>query len=91
MAAGWRLRAYLEAVTAPRLPQGFKSEMLRAGAPADAVDFLQGHVPRGGRGRYIDMERAFDWDQVLGLIPVMGAGGVVPLDSRQRCSGSLTR
>jgi integrase len=53
--------------------KGFKSEMLRAGAPADAVDFLQGHVPRGGRGRYIDMERAFDWDQVLGLIPAVGS------------------
>ena len=49
--------------------KGFKSEMLRAGAPAEAVDFLQGHVPRGGRGRYIDMERAFDWDEVLGLVP----------------------
>ncbi len=26
-----------------------------------------------------DMERAFNWVEVLGLIPVMGAGGVVAL------------
>jgi len=58
--------------------KGFKSEMLRAGAPADAVDFLQGHVTRGGRGRYIDMERAFDWDEVLGLVPSM-CNQVTPL------------
>ncbi len=60
--------------------KGFKSQMLLAGAAADAVDFLQGHVPRGGRGRCIDMERAFDWDQVLGLIPAMAPSR--PLDVR---------
>jgi len=59
--------------------KGFKSEMLHAGAPADAVDFLQGHVTRGGRGRYIDMERAFDWDEVLDLVPILKADYVVQM------------
>lgn len=49
--------------------RGFKTEMLAAGATADAVDVLQGHVIRGGRGRYIDVERAFDWNEILALIP----------------------
>lgn len=30
-----------------------------------------------GRGRYIDMERAFDWDEVLGMIPAVGGVDVV--------------
>ncbi len=67
--------------------KGFKSEMLRAGAPADAVDFLQGHVTRGGRGRYIDMERAFDWREVLGMIPAMGPGALT-LGRTDRAAGT---
>jgi len=32
--------------------KGLKSGLLRAGAPPDAVDYLQGHVIAGSRGRY---------------------------------------
>lgn len=60
--------------------RGFKSEMMRAGAPPDAVDYLQGHIPKGGRGRYIDMHRAFDWGEVVGMIPSTTRTNAIPMN-----------
>ena len=42
---------------------------LRAGAPPDAVDHLQGHVISGSRGRYIDPMVAYDLVEVVGRVP----------------------
>ncbi len=50
--------------------KGFKSGLLRAGAPPDAVDHLQGHVISGSRGRYIDPFVAYDLVEVVGRVPV---------------------
>jgi integrase len=49
--------------------KGFKSGLLRAGAPPDAVDHLQGHVISGSRGRYIDPMVAYDLVEVVGRVP----------------------
>jgi integrase len=49
--------------------KGFKSGLLRAGAPPDAVDHLQGHVIGGSRGRYIDPMIAYDLVDVVGRVP----------------------
>jgi integrase len=49
--------------------RGFKSGLLRAGAPPDAVDHLQGHVIGGRRGRYIDPMIAYDFVEVVGRVP----------------------
>jgi len=49
--------------------KGFKSGLLRAGAPPDAVDHLQGHVISGSRGRYIDPFVAYDLMEVVGRVP----------------------
>ena len=49
--------------------KGFKSGLLRAGAPPDAVDHLQGHVISGSRGRYIDANVAYDLVAVVGRVP----------------------
>jgi len=49
--------------------RGFKSNMLRVGAPTDAVDYLQGHVIAGARGRYIDPLVAFDLEATVALVP----------------------
>ncbi|MEN0061037.1 MAG: hypothetical protein AAGA48_02750, partial [Myxococcota bacterium] len=43
--------------------------LLRAGAPPDAVDHLQGHVIAGSRGRYIDANVAYDLVEVVGRVP----------------------
>ena len=48
--------------------KGFKSGLLRAGAPPDAVDHLQGHVISGSRGRYIDPMVAYDLVEVVGRV-----------------------
>jgi integrase len=49
--------------------KGFKSGLLRAGAPPDAVDHLQGHVIGGSRGRYVDPMIAYDLVDVVGRVP----------------------
>ncbi len=49
--------------------KGFKSGLLRAGAPPDAVDHLQGHVISGSRGRYIGPFVAYDLVEVVGRVP----------------------
>ena len=51
------------------LRKGFKSGMLRAEAPPDAVDHLQGHVISGSRGRYIDPMVAYDLGSVVMRVP----------------------
>ena len=61
---------------------GFKSALLGAGAQADAVDFLQGHIDEGARSRYID-----GWQlplvAVVRMIPKIGeaTGNVVDLSA----------
>jgi len=63
----------------------FKSNLLAAGATADAVDYLQGHSLRSGggsRGRYIDGSMLGLRDTV-GRIPRVAAPNVVQLP-RQR-------
>ncbi len=55
--------------------KGFKSGLLRAGAPPDAVDHLQGHVIGGSRGRYIDPMIAYDLVEVVGRVPVVRPAG----------------
>ena len=72
-AACWEAARVSEAVwrRAPHhaFRRGFKSNMLRAGAATDAVDYLQGHVIGGARGRYIDPLVAFDLEAAVALIP----------------------
>ncbi len=52
MPGGWGAGAGVGRGAASRLSEGVQSGLLRAGAPPDAVDYLQGHVIAGSRGRY---------------------------------------
>ena len=54
------------------------ASLLRAGAPPDAVDHLQGHMISGSRGRYIDPFVAYDLVEVVGRVP-----------GRTRCHGDV--
>ena len=53
-------------------------KLLRAGAPADAIDYLQGHVIGGALGSYIVPLVAFDLGETVGLVPQIGDGNRRP-------------
>jgi hypothetical protein len=79
MAACWCAGAGAAGRPASSVPEGFKSGLLRAGAPPDAVDHLQRHVIGGSRGRYIDLMIAYDLVEVVGRVPGGGiASHVLP-------------
>jgi len=59
----------LEGASHHAFRKGFKSGLLRAGAPPDAVDHLQGHDIGGSQGRYIDPMIAYDLVEVVGRVP----------------------
>lgn len=64
--------------------RGYKSGMLSLGCHPDAVDYLQGHVIAGSRGRYIDPAQAFDLRAVVEKVPVLtGTSQVASLAARR--------
>jgi len=60
--------------------KGFVSELRRAGASSDAVEYLVGHS-LGLVGVYTD-PRALGLDAAVALVPPLGGGVVVPLRAR---------
>lgn len=63
--------------------KGFVTELRRAGADADAVEYLVGHS-LGLRGVYTDPD-ALALRAAVALVPPLGgAGAVVSLDSRRK-------
>ena len=67
--------------------KGFVSELKRAGADSEAVEFLVGHS-LGLRGVYTDPD-ALPQRAAVNLIPPLGqvASQVIPLDQQRKVSG----